>query len=231
MNARTADILSLLCVLAAAGTAAFLYPDLPEMIPTHWNAAGEIDDYSPRGWGIVVLLGAPVFVWIIMKLIPAISPKGYRTDTFQQIVNLFQVVLVAFMSGICVLVLLEARGINARINESTYLGIGLLFFILGNYMTKMRKNFFLGIRTPWTLASDEVWARTHRVGGRIFMLGGLLLGLGAFLPLRNEILVIVVVGIALVPVVYSYFVYRAVEGFVEESDDADGDDGSTGRSA
>lgn len=221
MKARTADILSALFIAAAAALAAALYTDLPAQIPTHWNAAGEIDDYSPKGWGIVMLLGMGVLVWIIMKLIPVISPKGYRTETFAEIVNLFQVVLVAFMSGICVLVLLESYGINVRINESIFIGVGLLLFILGNYMTKMRKNFFLGIRTPWTLASDEVWSRTHRVGGPIFMAGGLLLAVSAFLPIRAEAMAAVVVVIALVPVVYSYFVYRSVEGFVEDSDEGD----------
>jgi len=168
-----------------------------------------------------MLLGMGVLVWVIMKLIPVISPKGYRTETFAEIVNLFQVVLVAFMSGICVLVLLESYGVNVRINESIFIGVGLLLFILGNYMTKMRKNFFLGIRTPWTLASDEVWSRTHRVGGPIFMAGGLLLAVSAFLPIRAEAMAAVVVVIALVPVVYSYFVYRSVEGFTEDSDEGD----------
>lgn len=221
MKARTADILSALFIAAAAALAAALYTDLPAQIPTHWNAAGEIDDYSPKGWGIVMLLGMGVLVWVIMKLIPVISPKGYRTETFAEIVNLFQVVLVAFMSGICVLVLLESYGVNVRINESIFIGVGLLLFILGNYMTKMRKNFFLGIRTPWTLASDEVWSRTHRVGGPIFMAGGLLLAVSAFLPIRAEAMAAVIVVIALVPVVYSYFVYRSVEGFTEDSDEGD----------
>jgi len=168
-----------------------------------------------------MLLGMGVLIWVIMKLIPVISPKGYRTETFAEIVNLFQVVLVAFMSGICVLVLLESYGINVRINESIFIAVGLLLFILGNYMTKMRKNFFLGIRTPWTLASDEVWSRTHRVGGPIFMAGGLLLAVSAFLPIRAEAMAAVIVVIALVPVVYSYFVYRSVEGFTEDSDEGD----------
>jgi len=223
MKARTADILSLLFIAAAALLAAVLYGDLPDQIPTHWNAAGEIDDYSPKGWGVVMLLGAAALVWGIMKLIPAISPKGYRTETFAEVINLFQVVLVAFMSGICVLVLLESYGINVRINETIFIAVGLLLFILGNYMTKMRKNFFLGIRTPWTLASDEVWSRTHRLGGRLFMVGGLLLVVSAFLPVRTEAMATIVVIIALVPVVYSYFVYRSVEGFTEESGDDETD--------
>jgi len=221
MKTRTADILSALFIAAAAVLAAVLYGDLPAQIPTHWNAAGEVDDYSPKGWGTVMLLGMGVLIWVIMKLIPVISPKGYRTETFAEIVNLFQVVLVAFMSGICVLVLLESYGINVRINESIFIAVGLLLFILGNYMTKMRKNFFLGIRTPWTLASDEVWSRTHRVGGPIFMAGGLLLAVSAFLPIRAEAMAAVIVVIALVPVVYSYFVYRSVEGFTEDSDEGD----------
>jgi uncharacterized membrane protein len=94
-----------------------------------------------------------------------------------------------------------------------------LFVIIGNYLGKVRKNFFIGIRTPWTLASDEVWNRTHRIGGRLFMLSGVIIWLGALLRLPLSWTVGVAVGLVLIPVVYSYFLYRKIEGF--ESDDSD----------
>ena len=98
MNSRTADILSFLFVLATFGVAAWLYPSLPEQIPTHWNAAGEIDDYSGKLWGVIVLPLAALFTWALMKIIPLISPKGFRTTEFQGVINVFQVAMVGFLS-------------------------------------------------------------------------------------------------------------------------------------
>jgi uncharacterized membrane protein len=92
--------------------------------------------------------------------------------------------------------------------------------IIGNYLGRVRKNFFIGIRTPWTLASDEVWNRTHRIGGRLFILSGVIIWIGAILRLPLTWTVGVAVGLVLIPVVYSYFLYRKIEGF--ESDDSDG---------
>ena len=216
MKTRTADLISLAFVAASVLVAAFLYPDLPEQIPTHWNAAGEVDDYTPKPWGVIVLPAAAVFSWVLMKLIPVISPKGFRTDEFQGVVNVFQVAFVSFMSIIAVLVLLAAKGVGVAIGSIVPIGVGLLFIVIGNYMGKVRKNFFIGIRTPWTLASDEVWARTHRLGGRLFMLCGALLMVTAFWQESVLVVVWIVVALALSLVVYSYVLYRRIEGFPDD---------------
>ena len=158
-----------------------------------------------------------------MKVIPVISPRGFRTENFAGVVNIFMVTLVGFTSGVALLVLLEASGRNVYINEMIFAGIGLLFIVMGNYLGKVRKNFFLGIRTPWTLASDEVWNRTHRLGGRIFVLIGFFMFLNAFFRFPESWLVGSIVVVALIPVVYSYILYRKIEGFAPD-EAADGED-------
>ncbi len=222
MNTRVADALCLLFVGAAVAVAIFLYPALPEQIPTHWNARGEVDDYTAKPWGVIILPLSAAFVWGLMKVIPVISPKGFRTTTFRGVINIFQVAIVAFLSAVAILVLLEARGANVYINNVILLGVGILFIVLGNYMGKIRKNFFIGIRTPWTLASDEVWARTHRLGGWLFILGGTLVIVGGFLRRDPLWMVFVIGGIAIVPVVYSYVIYRRIEGFSDDGEDSAG---------
>lgn len=220
MNKVRADIISLLFVFSAIALAAILYPSLPEQIPTHWNAQGEVDGYMKKPGGVIIMPAMAVFTFVIMKLIPVISPKGFRIDEFSDVFGALQVTLVGFMSIVAILVLMEARGLDVRINEMIISGIGLLFVIIGNYLGRVRKNFFIGIRTPWTLASDEVWNRTHRIGGRLFILSGVIIWIGAILRLPLTWTVGVAVGLVLIPVVYSYFLYRKIEGF--ESDDADG---------
>ena len=135
------------------------------------------------------------------------------------VVNVFTVTLVGFMSAVAILVLLEASGTDVRMNEMIYAGIGLLFIVLGNYMGKVRKNFFIGIRTPWTLASDEVWNRTHRLGGKILILIGLFMMLNTFVRFQPGVVIAAIVTLVLIPVVYSYVIYRRIEGFAPEEED------------
>jgi uncharacterized membrane protein len=92
------------------------------------------------------------------------------------------------------------------------LAVGVLFMLLGNYMGKLRRNFFVGIRTPWTLASDAVWERTHRFGGRLFVLGGLAMVIVALVDPVPWLLLIVVLAVLLVAAGYSYFIHLQLEG-------------------
>lgn len=221
MKTKTADILSLLALAAAVLVAIVMYPSLPDQIPTHWNVAGEVDDYTAKPWGVVILPLAAGCSWLLFKIIPLISPKGFRTDEFQGVVNVFQVAMVVLLSLIAVLVLLAAADIVDLVAGFVPIGVGLLFIIIGNYLGKVRKNFFIGIRTPWTLASDEVWARTHWLGARVFMVCGALLIAVGFLeevPTVTMVVVGVILIVALVPVVYSYLLYRRLEGFEDRQE-------------
>ncbi len=216
MTSTRTNVLCLIFVGMVLAVTAYLYPSLPELIPTHWNFAGEVDDYTPKPWGVLIMPLAAVMVFVIMKLIPVVSPKGFRTDRFRGVVNIFTVVLVGFLSAVGLLLLLAASGRNVQMNEMVFAGVGLLFIVLGNYMSKVRKNFFIGIRTPWTLASDEVWNRTHRLGGWVFVLIGFFLFINAFIRFPQGWLIGSIIVAALVPVVYSFVLYRKIEGFEEE---------------
>lgn len=219
MTTLRANVFCMLFIGAATAVAVYLYPMLPDQIPTHWNFDGEVDDYMSKPWGVAILPIAALLVFAIMRLIPIISPKGFRTDQFTDVVNVFTVTIVGFMSGIAILVLLEANGQDVRINEMTFAGVGLMFIVLGNYMGKVRKNFFIGIRTPWTLASDEVWSRTHRLGGKVFVLTGIFMIVNSFVHFPGQTLVVAIVAAALIPVIYSYVIYRRIEGFPTAADD------------
>jgi uncharacterized membrane protein len=223
MTRNRANFFSYLFIVAAVGVGAFLYPSLPDAVPSHWNIQGEVDGYLSKPWGVIILPLSAILVFVVMRLIPVISPKGYRTESFANVVHIFQVAMVGFMSIVAILVLLAASGVNVPMNESIFAMLGVMFMVIGNYLGKTRKNFFLGIRTPWTLASDEVWGRTHRLAGRLFILQGLIMLSGVLFEIPIAVLIGMVGVIVVVPVVYSYVVYRRVEGF------GDGDDGSLRR--
>jgi uncharacterized membrane protein len=218
MNKVEANFLSYLFIVATVATAAWLYPGLPDPMPSHWNIDGEVDGWMPKFWGVVVLPGSAILIFVIFRLIPRMSPKGFRTERFSGVLNVLQVAMVAFMCFVSFLVLLTAKGIDVHMNQMIFGGMGVLFIVVGLSLGKVRKNFFVGVRTPWTLASDEVWARTHRVAGWAFVAMGSFFLAGVFVRIDVGWLVTVIVVLALVPVVYSYFLYRRVEGFDEDAD-------------
>jgi uncharacterized membrane protein len=219
MTQRTADRLSLLFIALSFAFAAVMYPSLPELIPTHWDAAGDVDAYTPKPWGAFLLPAIAWLVFVLMKLIPVISPKGFRTDHFMEVVRLFQVVLVAFMAVLTVMTLLYAAGYEIDMPRFLSAAMGVLFVILGNYLGKVRKNFFIGVRTPWTLASDEVWVRTHRLAAWLFTLAGIATLMSALYLQGLQVAVASALIAGFVPVIYSFLLYRRLEGFEPEGED------------
>jgi uncharacterized membrane protein len=220
MSTRIANIICLIGIVAFGAYVAWMYPGLPDPMPTHWNAAGEVDDYSSKQFGAAIIGLVPVFSFAIFKLIPVISPRGYRTESFSGVLNILMTATVVFSCIIGVGVILAARDPGVNISSFVFVAVGLLFMIIGNFLGKVRKNFFLGIRTPWTLASDEVWAKTHRLGGWCFVIAGVIMALmGVAMPSSSIGWVVgVVIAIAFIPVVYSYFAYRKIEGFAPDPD-------------
>lgn len=221
MTARRADLVCLVLVLIPVAMSAWLWPALPDPMPGHWNAQGEVDAYLPKFWGVATMPLSAVGVWLLVKIIPAVSPKGYRTEPFREVLHLFQVVIVAFLALVGVLVLLEARGVDTKLNTIIFAGAGLLLLVIGNYLGKVRKNFFVGFRSPWTLASDEVWARTHRLGGWLFVVAGLVMIAGGLAGFPAPWLIGAVVLLTVYPLLHSYLLYRKLEGFEPEHDSED----------
>ena len=141
--------------------------------------------------------------------LPLISPRGFEMTGFEGAFSAMRrslLLLLTFIHGVALLI---GLGRDIDMTTAAWGGTGLLLAIIGNYSSKVRKNFFVGIRTPWTLANDEVWERTHRFGGRLFVVGGLLICI-AGLAGQSDWLLPMVLLLALVPCAYSYLVYRKV---------------------
>ncbi|MEM9173472.1 MAG: SdpI family protein [Pseudomonadota bacterium] len=213
MSKTLANSICAILLLISIVAIAMLYPQLPEQLPTHWNAAGEIDQYSDKWFGVLIGPGTALFVWVLMLLVPAISPKGFGTSEFAPTLNLLQVVLVAFMLGIGAITIMAGLGHPIAVEQAIPFAVGTLFVVLGNFFGKLRKNFFIGIRTPWTLASDEVWMRTHRLGGYVFVTTGLATMAMSLFGFHLGLFGVIVSITVLVPILYSYLLYRQLEGF------------------
>lgn len=203
---------ALALVVAAFVITAVVYPQLPDKVPTHWNIRGEVDGYMPRLQGA---FGLPLIMLVvagIMAVLPHISPKGWDVDSSSRAFRAITLATVGFLFPIQLIVLSTALGYRVPVAIAMPLLLGLLFVVMGNYLGKVKRNFFIGIRTPWTLADDDVWYRTHRLGAKVFVAAGLLLMFaGPFVRsagAMEALLLTTIVTAALIPVVYSYLTYR-----------------------
>lgn len=204
-------IVSAVFVVIAVGVAVWLYPHMPMRIPTHWDINGQPNGYSSRFWGAAMW---PLLIFGLAALtvvLPRISPKGFGMESFAGVFGLMMLVVqgVVLVHGIAAM--LAGAGHAVPMTIIVHLSLGVLLMVLGNYMGKLRRNFFAGIRTPWTLASEAVWERTHRLASWLFVLAGVVLVVAApFHAMRLPLGV--VLSACLIPVAYSYFIYRRLEG-------------------
>jgi uncharacterized membrane protein len=211
MTSRQADLICALLIASAFGLAGWLYGALPNAVPIHWNAAGHADGFMAKPWGAFVLPLTTLGTYLLLRVLPAVSPKGFRMDSFIGVYNVIVVAVVGFLLAITIASLLAASGVPLATRRLIPLGLGVLIVILGNYMGKLKKNFFVGIRTPWTLANDEVWARTHRFGGKLFVAAGIASMIGAATAAPVAVTAAAVVAAAVIAAAYSLVVYRRIE--------------------
>ena len=171
-------IITLLLIAGTVGVSAWLYPSLPQQIPTHWNIKGEIDGYGNKDWALFLLPAMMVPLTLLFYFLPALSPKHFEVDSFRS-TYLYIMVLVtalfAYLHGITLYAVWNSTQHAATFDLTRPLiaGIFLFFALLGNVMGKIRKNFYIGIRVPWTLASDRVWNDTHRLAAWVMVTSGL----------------------------------------------------------
>ena len=198
-----------LLIAAMWAFALAVYPHLPARIPTHWNLRGE-----PNGWGgpraAFLFPAIGTGLWLLLLVLPRIDPRRANWEKFRDEVRLLVNVLVLFAAWIEAVALGAALGWNVDAGRAVLGGVGVLLAVIGNYLPRIRSNWFFGIRTPWTLSSERVWRDTHRIGGRAFVIGGVAMVLAMFIPgFAAQVLSIVAVTVAaVIPVVYSYRAWR-----------------------
>lgn len=201
---RTLLLTTGLCLLPMLAGLIF-WNRLPEQIPTHWNFAGEIDGYGSKAFCV---LGLPSFMGGMNFFLHFMLNKDPKTDNMSRALKGISYWILPVMSILLMSVTyLEALGAAIRVEVILPLFVGVMFIAIGNYLPKCRQNYTMGIRTPWTLNSEENWTRTHRVGGYCFTIGGLMLLLCALPGFWWLIFpAIFLAGVA--PMAYSYILYR-----------------------
>lgn len=207
------ELLPVIFILAVVVSSFYFYAHFPEQVPIHWNVKGEVDNYGSRAFGAFFFPAIIMGMYALFLAIPYIDPKKDRYQQFLKVYHIFKAILIIFMATIYFLSSFYSLGFQPPINIWMPLLVGILFIILGNYMSKIKPNWFMGIRTPWTLSSEEVWNKTHRLGGKAFIAGGIIMMALGFTPQRffTLLFIALIVIVAVVPIVYSYLIYRRGE--------------------
>jgi uncharacterized membrane protein len=199
-----------LIIIAAIIITAAVYPQIPARIPTHWDIHGEVDRWSNRLWGTwLIPLMLPV-LWGIFRALPHIDPRGENYAKFASTYEWIVVSVLAFMLVLQGVVLAAATGHEVPMQRVMPFGVGVLFLVIGNLLPRARSNWFVGIRTPWTLSSERSWERTHRVGGYVLVFIGVAMIVTAFVaPARGLILLpFIVFPVVILLIAYSYLVWK-----------------------
>ncbi|MGH8184166.1 MAG: SdpI family protein [Rhodanobacteraceae bacterium] len=205
-------IASAIFILAMLAVAVWIYPALPTSTVTHWGANGQPNGWMPRFWAAAIWPLLMLGMAVLFALLPVISPRKFEIKPFASTYGIVTLAVLAFLLVVGTTALLSGAGRHVAVDVVAPVAVGALLVLIGNFMGKFRKNFFVGIRTPWTLASDAVWERTHRLGGWSFVLAGLVWIVGGLLHATSTVLIAAVLAAAFVPAVWSYFLYRRIEG-------------------
>ncbi len=186
-----------------------LYSRLPEKMASHWNARGEVDDYMPRIWGAFLMPVVMLLLALLLFFIPKIDPLKQNILKFKDYYYAFITFLSAYLLLVHLHILLWNAGIKISINISMSILSGPLFYFVGILLEKAKRNWFIGIRTPWTLSSDTVWEKTHKQGSVLFKICGVLSVIGAFFGRFAVYFIIVpVLAVSLYLIVYSYVEFQ-----------------------
>jgi uncharacterized membrane protein len=211
MSTNTTSLIVLTLVAIAVIAGALLWNQLPEQMASHWNANDQVDGYMPKFWGVFLMPLVTLGMFGLFLLLPNIDPLKANIAKFRGAFNLFILLITVFMLYIHGLTLAWSLGYQSfRMSAAMLPFLGLLFIFVGYMLKQAKRNFFIGIRTPWTLSSDSVWDKTHQLGSVLFMASGVLALAGSLFGGMTAfwLLFIPVIGSTLVLVVYSYVLYR-----------------------
>lgn len=201
---KTLILTTIVCLLPIiAGI--LLYDKMPDQIVTHWDGNGNPNGWSSKFTGAIVFPGILLAINLFFPALLKTDPKYENlSDKVKNLIH-WIIPLVALFASTTTLA--EAMGISVNVHLVGPMILGLVFIIIGNYLPKMSQSYTVGIKLPWTLADEENWDKTHRMAGYLWVVGGILILIGAFLPIRIYSTTAIIILMVLVPTVYSYLLW------------------------
>ena len=210
LTPKISAVINLSLVVIAFVTGVVVYPHLPALVASHWNAAGDVNGYLGKFWGVFLLPIIMLGLLGLYLIIPKIDPLKANLKSFRNYYDGLWTLILAFMLYVFGLQLAWNLGARFDFGHALVPALAVLWYVTGVVLGKVKRNWFMGIRTPWTLSSDAVWDKTHAFGGKLFKIAAVISLLGIFfrggLVIVMVIVPVLIVAVATVP--YSYVVYR-----------------------
>jgi len=203
-------MLPMLLVTASIIISIVSYPSLPDTVATHWGINGEPDGYSSKLVAVSIMPALMILLYGASRIIPKVDPNKANYARFKPEIDAILNVLLLSLAVIHALIIAYAYGYLMKISAIAPVIVGTLFLVMGNYMPRFQHNYFIGIRTPWTLSDEQVWRRTHRFSSRVFFASGLVLLAVPLMPMPVQVPVLLTVVLAAIvlPIASSYYFYK-----------------------
>jgi len=200
----------IIILLSIVGTF-IVYPNLPDVVPTHWNIHGEVDATGGKAT-IFITAFSPLFIYFLMLVLPKIDPRKEAHKKHKKAYSVIIGIIIVFFLVIHWLVILVSLGYETDIISAIWVLTGILFIVMGVYLPQVKRNYFLGVRTPWTLSDDVVWKKTHKLSGILFLLIGLIMAVTSILQASNiySYFLISLIVMLIIIFVYSYLEYKKI---------------------
>ena len=206
---RNTEMLAIAIVLLSVFIGIYFYPQMPERMASHWNAQGQVDGYMPKFWGLFLMPFLSAILWILFIIIPFIDPLKANIEKFRKYYDGFVLLFLIFMLYLYLLTILWNFGFSFNMPQALAPAFGTLFYYVGILTEHAKRNWFIGIKTPWTLSNEKVWEKTHKLGGKLFKLCGVLAVLGALFQDYAIFFVLApVLSISAYLFIYSYLEYQ-----------------------
>jgi uncharacterized membrane protein len=206
---RKSELIIAVIIILSFAISIYYYPQMPDKIASHWNAQGQVNGYMSKFWGLFLMPIISVGLYLLFILIPKIDPLKSNIQQFRKYYDGFVVLIMVFLFYLHLLTIFWNSGF--RFNIITFLSpaFAILFYYAGILIENAKRNWFIGIRTPWTLSSDRVWDKTHKIGGKLFKIAGILvLGAIFFETAAIFFIIVPVIAVSIYTVVYSYIEYK-----------------------
>lgn len=209
MNMSKSEILIVGIALLSFAIGVYYYPQMPEQMASHWNAEGQVDDYLSKFWGLFLIPITLVGLALLFMAVPRVDPLRENIEKFRKYYDGFVILFMIFM--ICVYLATILWSIEIRISINVFLPIaaGIMFIGAGILVENTKQNWFIGIRTPWTMSSESVWDKTHRMAGKLFKIAGVIAIVGIlFQSYAVYFALVPALLVAVYTVAYSYVEYK-----------------------
>ena len=210
MNTKLTTTLSIIIILISVVAGMLVYDQMPDQMASHWGPDNQVNDYMGKFWGVFMTPLLAFGMLVLFLIVPHLDPLKENIAEFREVFNLFILMIMLFFVYIWALTIFWNLGYTSfKMSVAILPAMGLLFFFIGYMLRKAKRNWFIGIRTPWTLSSDTVWDEIHRLGAILFMASGVLAMLGGFFgEYALWFILVPVLGTTIFLYAYSYILYQ-----------------------